>query len=139
MDPLVNAFFAKFEQANATSDVTTIATLYADTFLFAGPKGSQAVKKEDFLKVIPKMKAHFASLGLSGTRLQSVESSAIDSRYMLAKVAWKLTLQQAASTTETLDAFATYVLERKDGDLLSIIVQIDHQDLAALIKSRSGQ
>lgn len=137
MDPLVNAFFVKFEQANVASDVTTIATLYGDSFLFAGPNGSQTVKKQDFLKVVPRMKAHYASLGLTETRLQSIESSAIDAKYLLAKVCWKMTLK-TASGSEAVDAFATYVLERKDGNALSVIVQIDHQDLAAMIKSRSG-
>ena len=136
MNQLVNAFFAKFEQANATSDVATIATLYADTFLFAGPNGTRAVKKEDFLNVIPKMKAHYASLGLSETRLHSVEATPIDAKYMQAKVAWKMTLKGSSSESESLDAFATYILERKDGDEMCIVVQIDHQDLMTMIKNR---
>jgi len=48
---LVRAFFERFERANLSSDVATIGSLYADTFLFGGPSGVQAVKKEDFPSV----------------------------------------------------------------------------------------
>src|SRR4051812_37747884 len=74
MDQRVKQFFLKYEKANSSSDIYGIGGLYADTFMFGGPNGVQAVKKEDFLKVVPKMKAHFSSMGLSETQLQTVEA-----------------------------------------------------------------
>jgi ketosteroid isomerase-like protein len=133
MDQLVQAFCEAFEDANSRSDVAAIGGLYAETFLFAGPHGAQAVKKEDFLKVIPRMKAHFASLGLSGTHLASVEASNLDPRYALAKVRWTMTLDRRTSVPRNFDVFATYLLMRGDEGQLSIVLQLDHQDLAAVI------
>jgi hypothetical protein len=132
MDQLVRDFFLRYERANGSLDVSGIGGLYADTFMFGGPKGVQTVKKEDFLRVVPKMKSHYSSLGLSETRLHSVDASALDSKFMLAKVGWRMTLQQTSGSRD-LDTFATYVLERGNGDALSIVFQIDHQDLASVI------
>ena len=139
MDQLVKSFFEEYERANSASDVTSIGNLYADTFTFAGPNGPKAVKKDDFLKVIPKMKAYFASLKLSATRLGSVEVMPLDSKYLLARVTWQLTLQPSElGNNEPIEVRASYILERKSDDALSIIVQIDHQDLSSVIKNRLG-
>lgn len=138
MDQQVKEFLARFERANASSDLTTIASLYADTFMFAGPKGAQAVKKDDFLKVLPKMKAHFAQMGLIETRLHSVETTRLDSKYILAKTNWKISVRNSKGGTNNLNALATYILERNDAANLTIVVQIDHQDLAAAIAAQQG-
>lgn len=134
MDQLIEQFFQQFERANASLDLATIGNLYAGTFMFGGADGVRVVKKEDFLKVVPRMKAHYASTGLSGTELTTVEASALDTRYILAKVRWRMTLCDLKGDRKGIDAFATYLLERKEDNTLSIIVQIDHQDLATLIK-----
>jgi hypothetical protein len=79
------------------------------------------------------MKAHFSSMGLSETQLQTVETSPLDSKYLLAKVVWKMKFRNS-SDSKHVDAFATYVLVRGQGDTLSIVFQLDHQDLASVIE-----
>jgi hypothetical protein len=138
MDELVKAFFATYEKANSTSDFAAIGDLYAETFLFAGRDAAQSVRKVDFLKVIPRMKDHFASLGLTGPRLLSVETTHLGSRYALANVGWAMTLHNANGAVKKIDAFATYVLQRGDQDKLSILFQLDHQDLAAVVNQERG-
>ena len=135
MEQRVKEFFLQYERANSSSDVAEIGELYADTFMFGGPNGVQTVKKEDFLKVVPKMKTHFSSMGLSETQLQTVEAKPLDSNYLLAKVAWRMKLQ-SLSGSKHVNTFATYILVRGSGDALSIILQIDHQDLASVIKEQ---
>ncbi len=132
MDKLVQAFFRTYEAATATSDFAAFGELYADTFMFAGPNAFRAVRKEDFLKVIPRMKAQYASLGLTDTRLLSVEAVDLDSRYVQAKVHWRMTICTQTGPLRNFDAFATYVLQRCD-DKLCIVFQLDHQDLPAVI------
>lgn len=132
MDPLVQVFFKAYETANSTSDFTAIGDSYAETFLFAGPHAVHSVRREDFLKIVPKMKSQFAALGLTGTSMASVETTNLDSRYVLAKVRWEITLRTPQDLLKCCDAFATYVLQRCD-DKLSIVFQLDHQDLAAVI------
>ncbi len=137
MDQRVKEFFLKYEKANSSSDVSGISGLYADTFMFGGPQGVQAVKKEDFLKVVPKMKAYFSSMGLSETQLQAVEANPLDSKYLLATVVWKIKLR-IAFASKHVEASATYVLVRGQGDTFSIVFQIDHQDLASVIEGECG-
>ena len=134
MDELVRAFFETYAKANSTLDVAAIGDLYAETFIFAVRNMVKPVRKEDFLKVVPRMKDHFESLGLTGTRLSSVETTELGSGYALAKVTWAMTLQTGSGLVKTFDAFATYLVQRDDHDKLSILFQLDHQDLAAVVK-----
>jgi ketosteroid isomerase-like protein len=138
MEQNVKDFFERFQRAMASLDIAAIGNFYADTFMFGGPNGVQSVNKADFLKVVPGMKAHFASMGLSETRLQSFEAAHLDSRYLLSKTAWKMTVQDAAGGSRSVGAFATYILQRKDADAFSIVFQLDHQDLATAIRRIRG-
>ena len=137
MDEVVRAFFETYAKANSTLDVAAIGDLYAETFFFAVRNAAQPVRKKDFLKVVPRMKDHFASLGLTGTRLSSVETTELGSGYALAKVRWAMTLR-TGSGVKNFDTFATYLVQRDDHDKLSILFQLDHQDLAALVKQERG-
>ena len=138
MNQRMKEFFLQYEKANSFSDVSAISGLYADTFMFGGPKGVQTVKKDDFLKVVPKMKSYFSSMGLSETRLQSVETTPLDSKYLLVKVAWKMKLLISSTGVRYIDTFATYILEQGNLGALSIIFQIDHQDLANVVKEQQS-
>ena len=131
-------FFTTYEKANSTSDIAKITDLYAASFMFGGPAGVQAVAREDFLKVIPKMKAHYSSMGLFKTELRNVEVTPINSKYLLTTVSWTMRIH-APSATRNIDALATYILMRGQDDGLSIVFQIDHQDLATLIPERQRE
>src|SRR5262249_4141731 len=74
----VESFFAGYEAANAIFDVDRIAACYADVFMFGGPDGVRCVTKEDFLKVLPRRKEFFRSRGLVSSKLESLETSALD-------------------------------------------------------------
>lgn len=65
----------------------------------------------------------------------SVESKPLDSRYFLATVTWRVKLQQG-SAVDAVEASATYVLAGAQGDALSIVFQLDHQDLASAVQER---
>jgi ketosteroid isomerase-like protein len=138
MNQEISQFLRRCEQATAASDFAAIGKLYADTFMFGGVNGTKVVRKEDFLKVLPGMKAHFASMGVTETKLRTVEGRALDARYVLAKAGWKMTLLDSSGGRNQVDAFATYILERKKDGTLSILFQIDHQDLAAAVKNRQS-
>jgi hypothetical protein len=132
MSEPVNEFFSRYDRANSSSDVASIGDMYADTFMFAGPNGVQTVKRDDFLKFIPKMKAHLLSIGLLETQLHGIQENPISSSYLLAKVNWKMRIRSPRNDV-WVDAFATYILAISQRGELSIVFQIDHQDLAALV------
>ena len=83
----VQNFFHRYEKANTEFDVQEIAACYADVFLFGGPTGIQAVRKEDFVKVLPRRKEFFRSSGLVSSKIGNLEISNLDSRYILTRAA----------------------------------------------------
>ena len=124
----VKSFFATYEAANAAFDLEQIAACYADVFQFGGPDGVQCVKKEDFLRVLPRRKEFFRSHGLVSSNIDSLESSALDPKYTLVRVIWKMQFESGGQEPRTSQNAATYVLARTE-NRFQIILQIDHQDL----------
>lgn len=128
----VREFFEEYERVISDSDASKIAAHYADSFLFGGPQGVQCVKKDEFLKVLPRRKEYFSSMGLQSSKVISVDELSLDARYLLARTQWKMVFRQPTGMRE-IEASATYVLEKREGRL-EIVFQIDHQDLTAKVK-----
>lgn len=126
-------FFAEYESANREFDVEKISALYADVFMFGKPQGVQAVKKEDFLKVLPKRKEFFKTIGLVSSKVASLDASSLDPNYALAKVGWTMRFERSPGVFVESDNSATYVL-LMTGDSFQIVFQLDHQDLMAKVK-----
>lgn len=124
----VKEFFDGYERANAEFEVERMASLYADVFMFGDRRGTQSVKKEDFVRVLPRRKEFFKSVGLVSSKAASLEVSQLDSKYVLVKVVW--TMRFESSTREPVDTqnSATYILSIV-GDSFQIVFQVDHQDL----------
>jgi hypothetical protein len=133
MNNKVREFFARYEQANAEFNVAEIASLYADVFLFGGPKGTQSIKREDFIKVLPRRKDFFKSAGLASSKVERIEASELDSNYILAKVVWKMRIERMDKAPADMETSASYLLFNS-ANSLQIVFQVDHQDLAAKIK-----
>jgi hypothetical protein len=124
----VKSFFTRYEAANAIFDVEQIAACYAEVFMFGGPQGVQCVKKEDFLKVLPRRKEIFRSRGLVSSNIDSLAASTLDSRYTLVNVVWNMRFDRSTGEPIYSQNAASYVLARAN-DSFQIVFQIDHQDL----------
>jgi hypothetical protein len=124
----VKSFFTRYEAANAIFDVEQIAACYAEVFMFGGPQGVQCVKKEDFLKVLPRRKEFFRSRGLASSNIDSLAASELDSKYTLVKVVWNMRFDRSGSEPIYSQNAASYILSRAN-DSFQIVFQIDHQDL----------
>jgi hypothetical protein len=132
-NPKVKSFFSRYESANAIFDVEQLAACYADVFMFGGPAGVQCVKKEDFLKVLPRRKDFFRSRGLVSSIIDSLSASPLDPKYTLVKVVWKMRFDRSASEPVDIQNAASYVLsEANDG--FQIVFQLDHQDLSKRVQ-----
>jgi len=83
---VVRALFEAYTRAAASADPAFFATAYAETFMFAGPATIQAVKRDDFLKVIPKRRAFFAAIGLTATEVSSIDETPLDEHHLLVRV-----------------------------------------------------
>ncbi len=130
-------FFGVYEQANRDFDVQLIAKLYADTFMFGTPQGVQAIKKEDFVKVLPRRKEFMKAAGLLSSLLDSVQASTLDSKYVLVKTVWNMNFRAHNGDTVTRKTSATYVLSAMS-DTFQIVFQLDHQDLMKIVQEMSS-
>ena len=128
MNTNVRKFFDRYEKANAEFDVAKIAAFYADVFMFGGPQGVQCVKKEDFVRVLPKRKEFFRSVGLVSSKIESLEASNLDSKYILVKAVWKMRFESRSGLPTQSENSTTCILAGTD-DSFQIVVQLDHQDL----------
>lgn len=129
----VKSFFNGYEAANALFDVEQIAACYAEVFMFGGPEGVQCVKKEDFVKVLPRRKEFFRSRGLVSSKIDALEASTLDSKYTLVKVGWNMRFDRRAIEPIYCQNTASYVLSRAN-DRFQIVFQIDHQDLTKRVQ-----
>lgn len=129
----VKSFFTRYEAANAIFDVEQIAACYAEVFMFGGPAGVQCVKKEDFLKVLPRRKEFFRSRGLVSSNIDSLAASTLDSKYTLVKVVWNMRFDRSASEPIYSQNAASYILSGAN-DRFQIVFQIDHQDFTKRVQ-----
>ena len=129
----VKEFFDRYERANAEFEVQRIAALYAGVFMFGNPEGVQSVKKEDFVRVLPKRKEYFRSVGLLSSKIYSLEASKLDSKYVLVKAVWQMRFERRAGDPVHSQNSTTYILSTV-GDSFQIVFQIDHQDLTKKVQ-----
>jgi Domain of unknown function (DUF4440) len=125
----VRALFEAYVRATASADLEFFATAYGETFMFAGPATAQAVKRDDFLKVIPKRRSFFAAVGLTDTEVSSIDERALDEQHLLVRVGWTFRFERHPAPPIVEEGAATYVLRRQE-NRLQIVFQLDHQDLA---------
>jgi len=125
---VVGEFFAVYARATASVDAGVLGSAYAEQFMFASPSGVQAVRREDFLKVVPKRKAFFTALGLKSSEIRRLEETVLDEQYLQVKVYWAFVFEKDPGRSIVDEGAATYIL-RREGEGLQIVFQIDHQDL----------
>lgn len=102
--------------------------------MFGNAQGVQVVKKEDFVKVLPQRKDFMKTAGLLSSRVDSVETSTLDSKYILVKTVWNMSFQATSRDEVTRKTSATYVLSAV-GNSFEIVFQLDHQDLMKIVQN----
>ena len=129
----VEQFFEDYEKAINSNDLELIGSRYADSFMFAGPLGSQPVKKADFLQVLPKRMELMKNLGQTSSTLRSLEETRLDESYTLVKVGWEMRFEKDQTGPLFDENYATYILLQQDASF-QIVFQLDHQDLMERIQ-----
>ncbi len=124
----VKAFFDQYELNIRGSDHAAIAALYGESFVFAGPQGTQAVKRDDFIKVLPKRQRFFTSAGLRSSTIVALEETRVDDCWVLVKVRWRLTFEPTSKPAADVDVSTMYLLQQYP-DGLRIVFQWDYDDL----------
>ena len=122
-------FFRLYEQANNDFDIELISKLYADTFMFANLQGVQAVKKEDFVKILPRRKDSMKAAGLLSLRVSILwKRTVVDSKYVLAKTVWNMRVRANNGDEKACKTSATYIFSTI-GDWFEIIFQSNTTEL----------
>jgi ketosteroid isomerase-like protein len=129
----VEAFFKQYESNIGESDPAAIVAQYGESFVFAGPQGAQAVKRDDFIKVLPKRQGFFKAVGLQSSRVVALEEARVDDRCVLVRAQWRLQFGSATAPVSVVDLFATYLLQQQP-DGLRIVFQLDHDDLTKRVQ-----
>jgi hypothetical protein len=129
----ITEFFSDYAKATASLDPAFLGPAYGEIFMFAGPSTVQAVKRDDFLKVVPKRAAFFKAAGLVASEVRTLEETRLDDQHTMVKVYWTLRFEKDPGRPIQDESVATYIL-RREGDSWQIVFQLDHQDLARRVQ-----
>jgi hypothetical protein len=130
----VARFFQNYELLISNDDIPALASLFDGVFLAAGPQGAKCVRAEDFALALPKRKQLFDKLGCQSTALVSLQETALEARYALAKTKWKMTFLQSAGNQEIL-VDSTFLLDMARPDP-KILLYLANQDIMQILRDR---
>ena len=133
MSTSIREFFKAYARATGSPDTAFLESAYAETFMFAGPGAVRAVKRDDFLKVVPKRSALFRAAGQVGSDVTRVDETRLDDLHTTARVHWALRFDRDGAPAIVAEVETTYVL-RRHADSWQIIFQLDHQDLSRRVQ-----
>jgi hypothetical protein len=133
MTERIKKFFEQFEYAISSSNMEQVTDCYSDVFMFGNNNGTQAVKKADFIKVLPKRREVFKSAGLLSSTIKSLKEISLDENYYLVTACWEMSIKSNQQETKEIEISSTYVLYEHDS-LLQIVFQLDHHDLMKRIE-----
>lgn len=124
----VKEFFEDYERSIGASQPELLESQYGNAFMFAGPQGVQAIKRDDFLTTLPKRAGFFKTIGLTSSKLKALEETRLDDHYLMVKTYWEMHFESGAGQSTIDEISATYLLYQQ-ADGLRIVFQLDHQDL----------
>jgi hypothetical protein len=109
----VKEFFEAYVRATDSADSAFLRSAYGETFMFASPGAVQAVKRDDFLKVVPKRRAFFAAAGLAASDVRGLEETLLDEHHLLVKARWTFRFERDPARPIIEEGAATYILRRQ--------------------------
>ena len=121
----IEKLFIEYERAFNDLDVKKSAEFFADTFISAGPKGTIAQNKKDFLKKADQASAFYRSVGQTSARIISKNIIPISDQYTMVTVHWGATFRKTGDKLIEFDV--SYIVYQPE-DEPSIILFIAHQD-----------
>ncbi len=127
----MDKLFSEYEQCFGKLDFSGIAALYSDAFISAGPKGTIANSKKDFIAQSARASDVYKGLGMNAARILSRYELSISDEYSLVTIRWSVNFAKADNTKMEFDV--SYVVQ-KIGEEPKITLFITHQDEEEAIK-----
>ena len=131
----IERFFEAVERETVAGEMAALAMRFAEPFLAASPSGAKVAERAVFAQGVPQKKQMFDKLGSKGTKLISLETSAIDGRYTLVKTRWQLTFEREGLARQEVFADSTYIVDT-GVEPFQIILYLTSQDLPTVLKER---
>jgi hypothetical protein len=125
MDAAVKKLFQDYARAFDTLEVEKQANYFADTFISAGPKGTIAQNRDEFMKLSGKARDFYRSVGQTGAEILSMKETPISKEYSMVTVHWGVTFEKTGDKPVEFDV--SYFVQ-KTGDAPKIIMFIAHED-----------
>lgn len=117
--------FTEYEKAFSKLDIRTSAEFFADSFISAGPKGTIAQNKEEFMKKAAQASEFYKSVGQTSAKIISKNFIPISDQYTMAIIHWGVTFEK---TGDELIEFDVSYIVHETGAEPKIILFIAHQD-----------
>jgi hypothetical protein len=122
--------FKEYERCFASLDFQNMAKLYADAFISAGPKGTIAETKQQFIEKAEQASAYYRQLGMTSARILTRYELSISDVYSMVTIHWGVTFHK--QTEQKVEFDISYIVQKlKDP---KIVMLITHQDEAEAIK-----
>lgn len=125
MNEKIKRLFAEYEKAFDSLEVEKQIPLFAEHFISAGPRGSIAGSREEFMKLSREAADFYRQVGQTGVKILSMRETPISNEYVMVTVHWGATFQKTGDRPIEFDV--TYFVENI-GDEPKIIMFISHQD-----------
>lgn len=127
----IDKLFEEYEHAFDQLDTKQIAHYYGESFVSAGPKGTIAQNKKDFMSKAEQAQEMYKSIGQNGATLVSKKITPISKEYSMVTVHWGVTYEKTG--TKMVEFDVSYIVQDIGGDL-QIILFITHQDEAEAMR-----
>jgi len=131
----VEPFFHALEQETASGDMAALAERFSASFMAASPNGAKIAQRSMFVESMPARKQLFDKLGCRPARLVSLETTALDARYTLAKTRWQLTFVREGQEQQDVFADSTYLVDT-GAEPFQIILYLTSQELSKVLVER---
>jgi len=123
------AFFEAYATASMAGDAARLASFYAPTFIFAGPKGSASFPNDaDFLQWLESVFAFNRQTGMQSMEVVDVRESRISDAHANVTVTWGAHFAKTGS--RRIDFDITYLLEDLGAGrkILAYVAHTDQED-----------
>lgn len=127
----LDSLFREYEHAADRLDMEAIAKHYDDTFISAGPKGTIAQDKNEFMSKARQASEMYRSIGQTSAKILSKKITPISDEYAMVTVHWGMTFQKTGNRIIEFDV--SYIV-RQIGDEMKVILFITHQDEAEAMR-----
>ena len=126
-------FIQTFARNSTEGNASELIAQFAESFLYAGPAGSQWVRGSDFALALPKRKQIFEQFGHRSTELSDAQEQWLGDRYVLIRTRWRFTFAPASSAPYMLDTQSDFLVDA-GAEAFRILVYVAHQDIVETLR-----